>query len=274
MTKIAAGIVTYNPDIDRLRENVEAVLPQVEYLYIIDNNSGNFSDWKNIFDENKVGLTKLNLNVGIARALNILMDKAGNDGYEWVLTLDDDSVIAENYLKEIEPYLDGEVGIACGIPIYQGQDNPNVYKERMSAIAACMTSGSVTNVDAWHRVSGYDEWMFIDFVDNDFCKRLELAGYRIIQVHGTNFSHQLGETETISLFGKKIVLRNYSPLRNYYSVRNQIYFIRKYSGNIKIMWYLSRLLYMVTLKLLFERNKGENLLSIIRGASEGFRKKI
>ena len=96
MTKIAAGIVTYNPDIDRLRENVEAVLPQVEYLYIIDNNSGNFSDWKNIFDENKVGLTKLNLNVGIAKALNILMDKAGNDGYEWVLTLDDDSVIAEN----------------------------------------------------------------------------------------------------------------------------------------------------------------------------------
>ena len=39
--KIVAGIILYNPDIDRLMDNISAISPQVESIIIIDNNSIN-----------------------------------------------------------------------------------------------------------------------------------------------------------------------------------------------------------------------------------------
>ena len=37
--KTLAGIVLYNPDIERLRENIAAIAPQVDTLLFIDNAS-------------------------------------------------------------------------------------------------------------------------------------------------------------------------------------------------------------------------------------------
>ena len=39
--KIIATIVTYNPDIDRLSENIKSVYCQVDEIYIYDNASKN-----------------------------------------------------------------------------------------------------------------------------------------------------------------------------------------------------------------------------------------
>ena len=44
MEKIYAGIVTFNPDIERLKENVCAICIQVPEVVIFDNGSSNFVD--------------------------------------------------------------------------------------------------------------------------------------------------------------------------------------------------------------------------------------
>ena len=41
MKKFAAGIVSYNPDISRLKENIETIRKQVKIVLIIDNASDN-----------------------------------------------------------------------------------------------------------------------------------------------------------------------------------------------------------------------------------------
>ena len=41
MDNYAAGIVLYNPKIDRLKENIEAIIPQVKILYCYNNGLGN-----------------------------------------------------------------------------------------------------------------------------------------------------------------------------------------------------------------------------------------
>ena len=41
---IGAGIVTFNPDIGRLKENIDAILPQVSELVIVDNGSANVDE--------------------------------------------------------------------------------------------------------------------------------------------------------------------------------------------------------------------------------------
>ena len=41
--KIGAGIVTYQPDMDRLRENLNAVVGQVDFVVCVDNGSRNIA---------------------------------------------------------------------------------------------------------------------------------------------------------------------------------------------------------------------------------------
>ena len=44
MSECAAGIVTYNPNMKRLIENVNAILPQVEQVILVDNGSANINE--------------------------------------------------------------------------------------------------------------------------------------------------------------------------------------------------------------------------------------
>ena len=41
VTRISASIVTFNPDIDRLKENLDAISSQVHAVYLVDNGSEN-----------------------------------------------------------------------------------------------------------------------------------------------------------------------------------------------------------------------------------------
>lgn len=38
---ICAGIVTYNPDIQLLKQNIQSIQPQVQSIFIYDNGSSN-----------------------------------------------------------------------------------------------------------------------------------------------------------------------------------------------------------------------------------------
>ena len=41
---ISAGIVLFNPDIERLKENIDAVIVQCTHVYLVDNGSKNISE--------------------------------------------------------------------------------------------------------------------------------------------------------------------------------------------------------------------------------------
>ena len=41
MNKTMAGIVLFNPDLERLNENISAVITQVDNVLLVDNNSNN-----------------------------------------------------------------------------------------------------------------------------------------------------------------------------------------------------------------------------------------
>ena len=50
---VLAGIVTYNPDIKRLNENIIALLKQVKHVYIVDNGSHNILEIENLITSYK-----------------------------------------------------------------------------------------------------------------------------------------------------------------------------------------------------------------------------
>ena len=71
MKKFAAGIVSYNPDISRLKENIETIRKQVKIVLIIDNASDNVVDIRQMIKEYKnVYMICNTVNKGIAVALN------------------------------------------------------------------------------------------------------------------------------------------------------------------------------------------------------------
>lgn len=77
-----AGIVTYNPDLERLRANLNNTASQVDAVFVFDNGSENVADIRSLADSE---YTTLRVeadpnNRGIAFALNRLLDAAKEHG--------------------------------------------------------------------------------------------------------------------------------------------------------------------------------------------------
>ena len=103
---ICAGIVLYNPDITQLKRNIAAIIKQVQILYLQDNGSANISDVEKIIAEtSSIVLLRNPKNKGIAWALNALCKRAESDDFQWILTLDQDSVCPQNMIALYKEYL-------------------------------------------------------------------------------------------------------------------------------------------------------------------------
>jgi len=216
---ILAGIVTYNPDIERLRENLDAIVKQVDGILVVDNGSDNIADAERLVRRYpKAAMLKNGENLGIARALNQEMEYAEENGYGWVLALDQDSVCPEGMTDEYRKYvsIDEQIGMfACrfknrGI---DGSVKIPVTSQGTKEVKIAITSGCMTRVTAWKNSGKYDERLFIDYVDHDFCYSLRKNGYKIIQVSGVVLIHELGQSVRAEKTwdGEKRLVYNYPP---------------------------------------------------------------
>lgn len=250
MPRISAGIVSYNPDISRLKENINSILPQVEVIFIVDNSSENIDEIKKLcIAEPKVELIENDDNYGIAKALNQMSFSAYKAGYDWILTLDQDTVSPHDLILKMQPYMDDkELGIICPAVYYEGWEKCTATKEPTTYVYACMTSASLTRVEAWEKVGGFKEEYFIDFVDNEFCMRLKIHGYKVMRVNGCVIHHRLGVVKHVKFLGLfKINIVVHAPWRFYYIVRNYKLFIDEYKAilpvtkeRIKLMCIISK----------------------------------
>lgn len=99
---LCALIVWFNPEkLGNPVERIKSYSPFVEKVFIVDNSSDDNSDLASKI-ENAVYIP-LKKNTGIAHALNVGCEKAINNGFEWCLTMDQDSIWEES---EIKKYID------------------------------------------------------------------------------------------------------------------------------------------------------------------------
>ena len=105
---IYVGIITYNPNIERLNENINAVIDGAEII-IVDNNSENINDIEYIINKYpNIKIIKNSKNLGIAKALNQAMEYGYMNSYDWMLTLDQDSVCPFDYISKMSNILNAE----------------------------------------------------------------------------------------------------------------------------------------------------------------------
>ena len=270
-----AGIVTYNPDISKLRDAIESVLKQsmMEEILIVDNNSENIVEIEKFVDNKKVFIVENNANMGIAQALNSIMQRACDKGYEWVLTCDQDSIMPSNLLKVFVNYIQEEdVGIISpkvfdtNAQSFVSEKSPHAISE----VEKCITSGSFNRVSAWKQVGGFDEFMFIDGVDFDYCFRLRGAGYKIIQLNEVSIVHEIGNISIKKFCCTNVAVMNHNAFRKYYIVRNRIYTDFKHHKKLKFKSLLSVIKAFLWV-LLFEADKKEKIEAIRNGFIDGIK---
>lgn len=278
MDSIAASIVLYNPDLVRLKENIDAIYNQVEELVLIDNNSNNIDLIDKAYNNyNKVIIVKNPSNLGIAKALNQAMEYCKLKGHEWVLTLDQDSVSPSNIIEEYKKYIKIP-NVAIVSPIIADRNRTKLlvekdYKDSYELIDKCITSAALTNVSVWKEINGFDEIMFIDLVDFEYCKRVVLNGYKIIRVNNIVLLHEIGHITQRKFFFREVNVMNHSAFRKYYMARNMIYYSKKYRTFGSLINAYLRIFKLILSTLLYEKNKFEKIKRIIQGIYDGIKLK-
>ena len=240
MCKVAAIIISYNPD-NNLLDSINLLINQVEKIIIVDNGSESQKK-KNInlikdIDNKKIEVIFNEENLGIATALNIGVKEALKQGYNWILTMDQDSKVSSNMIEKMfEVYSTIDESERKDIlSIF-----PNFVDERIQSIEensemnayeyvdADITSGNLLKAEVFDKVGFFDDSLFIDLVDTDFCMRLNEENIKMIKVRDAILYHSLGESQTVkSIFGK-FNTSNHSALRRYYMTRNRFYTWEKY----------------------------------------------
>lgn len=280
ISAVCAGVVTYNPDIDVLMKNLQALSPQVRDVFVVDNGSNNINDIEDLLGHfNNITIFLNPQNLGIAQALNKLCKIASSRGYDWILTMDQDSMCDGNMVANLSNYANEKYGIIAprvefrkdGVLIEKTGSGTKCQTEQ---IYACITSGSLTNLIAWKEVGGFDEWYFIDHVDNEFCTHIIQKGYKVLRVNDALLYQRAGDMKYVKLFEKPILLPYYSTFRNYYICRNTIYYMRKYWRDISLYREIRSFIYSQSIKLLFEKGRWRNLKSSLKGIKDGFKKDI
>lgn len=269
---LAAGIVTYNPEIGRLAENLEAIAPQVDCVLIADNNSANWSALVEVAGSYPVRIIRNEKNLGVAAALNQIATKAQELGATWLLTLDQDSVCEEGLVADYERHI-GEKSIASMTCRITDRSIPCKLAST-ELVDFCITSGNYIDLSEWKRIGGFDERLFIDKVDTDYCYRLKLDGKRILNVSTSGILHEVGKgTRECNFLGKRFVVFNHSAFRVYYIVRNQVFFARKHRKTLGTARYhrcVRTAWTRVFVYLVYESDKLSKLKQWIRGLRDGY----
>lgn len=275
--KVAALIITFNPEINALKKNINAIKKQISQVVIVDNNSKNIDEIKELFSD--IYFILENSNVGIAKATNDGFKLLKSKKIEWVLTMDQDSVIPMNLMKEYSKHIDDKIGLLAtiqkpvnemkvnGKKINVTEDGILVYSNNIEKSRKIIASGSLVNVSAWKSVGGFDETLFIDAVDFDFNMKLLLHNFFVEQLDIV-MSHKLGNPVMKSFFGKNIYSFNHVPMRKYYIARNSIIMAKRYN-NLKQE---KKLLLKYFIKIiLVENNKCKKIIAFFHGIMDGFK---
>lgn len=148
-------------------------------------------------------------NRGLAHAYNFALAEAEGNGYDWLLTLDHDTALPEDFLNRMLSYL-GEVRcdptIAAVVPqLCEGDILLSPRSVRFARTRAvrrgfvgvaqdevhAFNSAALWRVHALRHIGGFCEYFWLDHLDIWTHRQLHRAGYRIFIAGGLQLEHNL-----------------------------------------------------------------------------------
>lgn len=280
---ICAVIVTYFPD-RGFFDRFPSVVDQVGGAVIVDNRSDSAStdDLRRLASANvKTRLILNEVNRGVAAGLNQGCGWAKEHGYEWVLTLDQDTLVAGDMVEKLIRIYHNDANsgkIAAigsnftnansGKPWGDSPSQGKLFMEKDFVI----TSGCLQSLAAFGGIGSFRDDFFIDAVDIEYCLRARSKGYRILMSTSPLMKQSVGNATAHHFLRWTLWTNNRPPLRWYYGIRNHILVVRMYA-RAEWKWALagSWSLLKESLKMCcFERDRAAKVKAIISGVKNGF----
>ncbi len=289
LSNVLAIVISYNPDEGFLRR-CQYLLAQFNELLIVDNASqaGARARVEQVGLLPRTNVIWNQTNLGIAAALNQGVVYAKHHGFEWVGTFDQDSTSTEGYVENLlkvaeEAKSIGEVALVAPFYVDEASGTVTRYAKKyvrtkvdglsFGLAMPTITSGNLIRVNTFNIVGLFDESLFIDLVDYDFCFRCAEKGLIVVEAKDVSLKHNLGRTEQYKILFRTepASVSNHSAIRRYYSARNRVIIYRKYCL-IHARWFLRdlRAFSMEIVKIVFfEDNKSRKLAYTARGLMHG-----
>jgi rhamnosyltransferase len=269
---ICAVVVTYNPG-PSIVGNVEAVAAQVGEVVLVDNGSAGETEQHFQELEARVRCTVIRnrQNLGIAAALNLGLNYATQAGFDWVCTFDQDSRVCEEFFCKMgETYQQAPhpEKIALITPRYVDRETgvPLRLRRAGGEILTTLTSGSMMPSSAIQKLGLFEESLYIDAVDTEFCLRARRNGMLILQSPAVLW-HSLGHTTYHHLLGLHFGTTNHPPGRHYYITRNRLRLLARYAADWPWFWREIRGMIFDDAKImLVEPNKWRKFRAMAAGA--------
>ena len=272
--KICGCVILYHPT-EVVYNNIQSYYHDVARLYVVDNTERehfNHQLYHVLSNLERIHFISNFENYGIAHALNQAVEKAIEEGYDFILTMDQDSAVCKDYIGMLlrivqKNNLDiATLGIIAPFHKVHG-DIVNVELQDISDKMFVMESGNLLNLSAYKKVGGFFEDLFIDRVDHEYCLRLKTHNYRVIQVNSVVLEHPCGHVTKHILLNRAYYTSNHSPLRRYYMTRNALYVIKKFGKTFPEYAKWERYILTSDLKkvIFFETDKIDKLKMMLKG---------
>ncbi len=286
MKKILCILVTYKPNYDVLYQSILSIVDQVTLLIIINNDEKKLSLKLSCFN---ITILELGKNTGIAHAHNQGLIYAKKNDYDFALLSDQDSIYPNEYIKTLLSAAAkfNNYKVACYAPIFYNTikkkyENISITKFQSIAISNCtsefvfsaqvIASGLFIRINSLVDIGLMNEELFIDYVDFEWCWRVNHFNYKIVTLPRLAINHALGDRV------KRIAFIQYtirSSIRYYYMIRNAVFFVFHYPNlkcYEKILFFSKALKYSIGV-IVFD-NKNNTIRYVARAWKDGLLNKM
>ena len=294
MVKVAAVVVGYLPEMDVLNNLLRSLMSQVDLLIFVDNGGG-----AEILHDSKCERARLVYhdmggNKGLGAALNAGFELATRSGAEYVVTFDQDSHAEHNLISRLSEamgrcksvdstavavspaFFDRRDGKNINFPFYQsvGGEIKAVYSSDSESglvkADALITSGMFVDTRAWKAGIKYDEGMFVDFTDTEWCFRVREKGFTLFGCLNVQMGHALSDAPPVKIFGLSFF--RYSPVRRYFFFRNTVAVCRmKHTPALWKRRMIMALMLRFVVNIVIDTDRVKSLRMMLRGVHHGLK---
>lgn len=293
MKGIAAVVVGYNPDIDVLDSLLASLVDQVELLILVDN-GGASGFLKGSDIRNEIKYMALGENKGLGYALNLGFSTAVAAGINSVVTFDQDSHAQPDLILRLHDamcraksldaraiavspsFFDRRDGKNVRFPFYSsesGQIRPVFDREDQSDLVkadALITSGMFVDTRAWKEGVKYDDGMFVDFTDTEWCFRVRDRGFTLYGCLSIEMGHALSDAPPVKVLGLSFF--RYSPVRRYFFFRNTVAVCRmRHTPTCWKRRMMMALMLRFAVNLLIDTDRLKSFRMMVRGVRHGIK---
>lgn len=268
MNNILAVIVSYYPDDELFRKNVAAIRDNVGKILVWENTPDDDKERYRFCVGDKIAYVGGGKNYGIPHALNYAWRYAEKHGFDYLLTMDQDTV-----WHDFGYFVNATVGnpsapVGIWAPTNQAHDTVSFQSADF-----VITSGTLVSIDILRKLGGWNQKYKVDGVDNDFCCRALARNINIYTVTA-GWIKQRGGMPTEHHIGRHTFISyNYPSLRLYNIYKNHLITFRYYRNvpavrGVEKSWKREWMKYRL-FSVVLEKRRMRKLLAIVAGILMG-----